>query len=167
MSFTILHSMWCPSSEPNDDFKAVHYNVTFCPTVSTDGDYPASTALSSPFLINVVDDDIFEGVEQFQARIVKTSDKLRVRIGPQSAINITITYDDRELTNLIFRIWVHVESNETVNSIIIESPLSTGITLSYQWHDNWTCTISWTILYEKRKSNDHTSLLRCQLECSV
>jgi len=78
--------------------------VTFCPTASTDRDDPASTALSSPFLINVVDDDIFEGVEQFQARIVKTSDKLRVRIGPQSAINITITYDDRELTNLIFRI---------------------------------------------------------------
>ena len=91
--------------------------MTFCPTVSTDGDYPASTALSSPFLINVVDDNIFEGTEQFQARIVKTSDKLRVRIGPQSAISITITDDDRELTNLIFRIKVHVGSDEIVNSI--------------------------------------------------
>ena len=91
--------------------------MTFCPTASTDGADPASTALSSPFLMNIVNDGIFEGVEQFQARIVETSDKLRVRIGPQNAIDITITDDDHELTNLIFRTIAHVESDKIVIGI--------------------------------------------------
>ena len=68
----------------------MHYNVTFHQTALTDGDEPANAALSSPILINITNDDIFEGVEYFQACIVETSDKFRVRIG-QDTINITIT----------------------------------------------------------------------------
>ena len=65
--------------------------MTFHQTALADGDDPAPTALSSPILINITDDDIFEGVEYFQARIVETSDVLRVRIGPQDTVNVTIT----------------------------------------------------------------------------
>ena len=64
--------------------------MTFCQTVFTDGDVPANSALSSPILIDITNDDIFEGVEYFQARIVETSDRFRVRIG-QDTVNITIT----------------------------------------------------------------------------
>ena len=64
--------------------------MTFRQTVFTDGDVPANTALSSPILISIKNDSIFEGVEYFQARIVETSDEFRVRIG-QDTVNITIT----------------------------------------------------------------------------
>ena len=70
--------------------------MTFHQTAFTDGDDPAPTALSSPILINIVDDDIFEEVEYFQARIVETSDRFRVRIGSQDTVNVTITDDNSE-----------------------------------------------------------------------
>ena len=78
------------SADPGDYSSATRYNVTFRQTAFTDGDDPAPTALSSPILINITDDDIFEGVEYFQARIVETSDRFRVRIG-QDTVNVTIT----------------------------------------------------------------------------
>ena len=68
----------------------MRYNVTFHQTAFTDGDDPDPTALSSPILINITNDDIFEGAEYFQARIVETSDRFRVRIG-QDTVNVTIT----------------------------------------------------------------------------
>ncbi len=64
--------------------------MSFCQTAFTDVEDPADTALSSPILIDITNDDIFEGVEYFQARIVETSDSFRVRIG-QDTVNITIT----------------------------------------------------------------------------
>ena len=70
--------------------------MTFRQTVFTDGDAPAPTALSSPILINIAYDDIFEGAEYFQARIVETSDRFRVRIGLQDTVNVTITENDCE-----------------------------------------------------------------------
>ena len=70
--------------------------MTLHQTAFTDGDDPAPTALSSPILINIVDDDIFEEVEYFQARIVETSDELSVRIGPQDTVNVTIIDDESE-----------------------------------------------------------------------
>ncbi len=82
--------MWCLTADPEDYSSATVYNVTFCETAFTDGEDPADTALSSPILIDVINDDIFEGVEYFQASIVETSDKFRVRIG-QDTVNITIT----------------------------------------------------------------------------
>ena len=81
----------CLSADPEDYSSAMRYNVTFRQTAFTDLDDPALTALSSPILINITDDDIFEGVEYFQARIVETSDRFRVRIGPQDTVNVTIT----------------------------------------------------------------------------
>ena len=70
--------------------------MTFRQTAFTDGEDPDDTALSSPILIDIVNDDIFEGVEYFQARIVETSDAFRVRIG-QDIVNVTINDDDSEL----------------------------------------------------------------------
>ena len=64
--------------------------MTFRQTVVTDGDFPANTALSSPILIDITNDDISEGAEYFQARIVETSDIFRVRIG-QDTVNVIIT----------------------------------------------------------------------------
>ena len=69
--------------------------MTFRQTAFTDGDDPAPTALSSPILINIVYDGIFESAEYFQAHIVETSDKLRVRIGLDT-VNVTITENDSE-----------------------------------------------------------------------
>ncbi len=63
--------------------------MTFRQTVSTDGDQPENTALSSPIVIDITNDDIIEGVEFFQAHILETSDEVRVRIG-QGTVNITI-----------------------------------------------------------------------------
>ena len=63
--------------------------MTFRQTAFTDGEDPADTALSSPILIDIVNDDVFEGVEYFQARIVETADEVRVRIA-QDAVNVTI-----------------------------------------------------------------------------
>ena len=64
--------------------------MTFCQAAFTDVNEPANTALSSPILIDITSDDIFEGVEYFQARIVETSDRFRVRIG-QDTVRVTIT----------------------------------------------------------------------------
>ena len=75
---------------PEDWTSTGRYNVTFRQTVFTDGDEPDNTALSFPILIDITNDDIFEGVEYFQARIVETSDSIRVGIG-QDTVNITIT----------------------------------------------------------------------------
>ena len=72
--------------------------MTFRQTVFTDGEDPEPPALSSLILINITDDDIFEGVEYFQARIVETSDRFRVRIG-QDTVNVTIT-DSESLISL-------------------------------------------------------------------
>ena len=77
------------SADPEDYSSVVHYNVTFRQTVFTDGDVPASIAVSIPILIRIIDDGISEGVEYFQARIVGTSDRFRVLIG-QDTVNITI-----------------------------------------------------------------------------
>ena len=78
------------TADPEDYTSAMVYNMTFCQTVFTDGDVPADTASSSPILIDITNDDIFEGVEYFQARIVETSDRFRVKIG-QDTVNVTIT----------------------------------------------------------------------------
>ena len=88
----------CLSADPGDYSSATCHNVTFRQTAFTDGDDPAPTALSSPILINITYDDIFEGVEYFQARIVETSDRFRVRIG-QDTVNVTIT-DSESLISL-------------------------------------------------------------------
>ena len=63
--------------------------MTFRQTVLTDGDEPGNSALSSPILIDITNDDIFEGGEYFQAHIVETSDEVGVRIG-QDTVNVTI-----------------------------------------------------------------------------
>ena len=68
----------------------MHYNVTFRQTTFTDVEIPGNTAYSSPIVIDITNDDIFEGVEYFQARIVETSDRFRVKIG-QDTVNVTIT----------------------------------------------------------------------------
>ena len=83
-------------ADTDDYYSAGRHNVTFRQTAFTDGDDPAPTALSSPILINIVDDDIFEGMEYFQAHILETSDKLSVRIGPQDTVNVTIIDDESE-----------------------------------------------------------------------
>ena len=70
--------------------------MTFRQTAFTDGDYPADTAFSSPIFIDIVNDDVFEGVEYFQAHIAETADEVRVRIG-QETVNVTINDDDSEL----------------------------------------------------------------------
>ena len=76
------------------------YNVTFRQTVFTDGEEPDDTALSSPILIDIVNNDVFEGVEYFQARIVETSDAFRVRIG-QDKVNVTIN-DESKLFRSVY-----------------------------------------------------------------
>ena len=88
----------CLSADPEDYSSVTRYNVTFRQTAFTDGDDPAPTALSSPILINITDDDIFECVEYFQARIVETSDRFRVRIGSQDTVNVNIIDDDSKST---------------------------------------------------------------------
>ena len=70
--------------------------MTFRQTAFTDGDDPVPFAESSPILINITDDDIFEEVEYFQARIVETSDRLRVRIGPQDTAKVNIADNNGE-----------------------------------------------------------------------
>ena len=77
------------SADPDDYSSAVLYNVTFCQTTVTDTKTPAHSAVSSPIMIPIVNDAIFEGVEYFQARIVETSDRFRVRIG-RDTVNVTI-----------------------------------------------------------------------------
>ena len=82
--------MCCLTTDPEDYSSIGRYNVTFRQTAFTDVNEPANTAFSSPILIDITSDDIFEGVEYFWARIVETSDRFRVRIG-QDTVNITIT----------------------------------------------------------------------------
>ena len=77
--------------------------MTFLQSVFTDGGDPGPSMLSSPIIISLVNDDIFEDVEFFKARIVVTSDRLRVRIGSQDAIKVFITDDDCELENYSIR----------------------------------------------------------------
>jgi len=86
----------CLLADPGDYSSANRYNVTFLQSVFTDGGDPALSTLSSPIIIKLVNDVIFEDVEFFRARIVVTSDRLRVRIGPQDAIKVFITDEDSE-----------------------------------------------------------------------
>ena len=85
----------------------MHYNVTFRQTAFTDGEDPDDTALSSPIFSSIIDDDLFEGLEYFQARIVETSDRFRVRIG-QDAINVTITDSESFISLKYFVDYVHL-----------------------------------------------------------
>ena len=72
--------------------------MDFRQTTFTDTDTPAPFADSLPITINITDDIIFDGLEYFQARIVGTSDLIRVRICQQDTVNITILDDDSELS---------------------------------------------------------------------
>ena len=84
-----LPLLWM-SADPEDFSSALQYNVTFRQTAVTDLQVPARTTVSYSIFSSIVDDDLFESLEYFQARIVETSDRFRVRIG-QAAINVTIT----------------------------------------------------------------------------
>ena len=84
-----LPLLWL-SVAPEDFSSAVHYNVTFRQTAFTDRDDPVNTTVSSPIFSSIMEDDFFEGIEYFQARIVETSDRFTVRIG-QDTVNVTIT----------------------------------------------------------------------------
>ena len=86
------------SSDPEDYSSAVRYNVTICQTAVTDTKTPARSTVSSPILIPIVNDTIFEGPEYFQARIVETSDRFRVRIG-RDTVNVTITDSESFITS--------------------------------------------------------------------
>ena len=74
----------------------MRYNVSFSQTALCDIFEPLAIAQSSPIVIDIVSDVVFEGVEYFQAHIVETSDMLRVKIGPQNTVNVTIIDDDSE-----------------------------------------------------------------------
>ena len=86
-----LLPMRCLTEDPEDYSSAMRYKVTFRQTVLSDGDVPANTALSSPILINITNDNLFESVEYFQAHILETSDRFRVRVGQQNTVNVMIT----------------------------------------------------------------------------
>ena len=90
--------------------------MTFRQTALTDGDEPADTALSAPILINITNDDIFEGVEYFQARIVETSDNFSVRIG-QDTVNVTIT--DSESYTFGMHIYSYHSTTMTVQTFYV------------------------------------------------
>ena len=85
-----------PSSDPEDYTGARRYNVTFPQTAYTDQDHPASFAVSLPISIDITDDDILEGVEYFQARIVETSNRFQVKKGQRDTVNVTIIEDKSE-----------------------------------------------------------------------
>ena len=86
-----------PSSDPEDYTGArKRYNVTFPQTTYTDQEDPASFAVSLPISIDITDDDSLEDVEYFQARIVETSDRFRVKIGQRDTVNVTITEEKSE-----------------------------------------------------------------------
>ena len=84
----------CLSADPEDYSSATRYNVTFRQTAFTDRDDPAPSAVSLPIPINITNDNIMEDLEHFQARIVKTSDRFRIRIGPQDTVKVIIVDDD-------------------------------------------------------------------------
>ena len=85
-----MRKFHCLSADPEDYSSAGRYNVSFSQTVLLDIFEPRPIAQSSPIVIDIVSDDTFEGIEYFQARIVETSDRFRVRIGPQNTVNVTI-----------------------------------------------------------------------------
>ena len=115
--------MWSLTADPDDYSSAMRYNMTFRQTVFTDGDVPANTALSSPILIDIINDGIFEGVEYFQAHIVETSDSFRVKIG-QDSVNVTITDSESGiLINPYFLCWTFINSN----FIVWDKPPSTTL----------------------------------------
>ena len=95
--------LWCLSPDPEDYSSAVRYNVTFRQTAYSDEGDPAPTALSEPILIDIVTDYDLEDVEYFQARIVETSDEIRVRIG-QDIVNVTII--DRESFTFVLKTYI-------------------------------------------------------------
>ena len=84
-----LPLLWL-SAAPEDFSSAVRYNITFPQTAFTDRYNPACTTVSSAIFSSIMEGYVFEGVEYFQARIVETSDSIRVRIG-QDTVNVTIT----------------------------------------------------------------------------
>ena len=84
-----MHKLHCLSADPEDYSSAVRYNVSFSQTALLDIFEPLAVAQSSPIVINITSDDTFEGIEYFQARIVETSDFVRVRIG-QDTVNVNI-----------------------------------------------------------------------------
>ena len=86
---TYMHKFHCLSADPEDYSSAVCYNVSFSQTALLDIFEPRPIAQSSPFVIDIMSDDTFEGIEYFQARIVETPDFERVRIG-QDTVNVTI-----------------------------------------------------------------------------
>ena len=89
---TLIPMPHCPSVAPEDYSSAVCYNVTFNQIAFFDHlTPPRPFAVSSPIVIDIANDNILEGEEYFQVRIVQTSDVFRVRIGPQNTINVTIT----------------------------------------------------------------------------
>ena len=82
----------CLSADPEDYSSAMRYNVTFYQTALTDEDDPFPTAESSFIVISIMNDNITEGAEYFHARIVGTSDG--VRLGPNGTAIVTITSND-------------------------------------------------------------------------
>ena len=84
--------------------------MTFRQTVLTDGDEPENTTLSAPILIDITNDDIFEGVEYFRARIVQTSDRFRVRIG-QDTVNVIITDSESCMLHLCVESFYAISQN--------------------------------------------------------
>ena len=72
--------------------------MEFPQTAFTDTDTPAPFADSLPITFNITTDNITEGLEYFQVRLVETSDFIRVRIGQQDTVNVTITDDNSEST---------------------------------------------------------------------
>ena len=114
--FCMLYYIFsCHSAEPADYSSAGSYRVEFCQTAFTDTDTPAPFADSLPITINIIDDTIFEGLEYFQARIVSTSDSMRVRIGQRDTVSVTIIDDDSES-------FIMLERN------LLASRLSVGVT---------------------------------------
>ena len=69
----------------------------------TDRDTPNVFAQSFPIPINITDDDIAEGLEIFEARIVWTSYSSRVRIGQRNTVHVKIIDDDGESFEYILR----------------------------------------------------------------
>ena len=110
MSFPLIHALWYQSADPEDYSSAVRYNVTFSQTAFTDSSTPASHTVSSPIIINIMDDNIVEGLECFHARIVETPDLFRVRIGPQDTVNVTIIDNDSESTIASYALKIFVQS---------------------------------------------------------
>ena len=76
--------------------------MDFCQTAFTDTDTPAPFADSLPITFNIIADTITEGLEYFQARIVDTSDRIRVRIGQQDTVNVAINDDNSESSVFYF-----------------------------------------------------------------